>query len=72
VDPGYRRCGIGRDLVAHVFNKLRELDIHKCHIMVYGTNEVELAFWKQEGWVTRPEIVLMSKNVDRVILEAEC
>jgi len=72
VDPGYRRCGIGRDLVAHVFNKLRELDIHKCHIMVYGTNEVGLAFWKQEGWVTRPEIVLMSKDVDRSRLDAGC
>lgn len=72
VDPGYRRRGLGSDLVAHVFNKLHDLDIHKCHIMVYGTNEAGLAFWKQEGWVTRPEIVLMSKNVDRSILDAEC
>ncbi len=64
VDPDYRRRGIGRDLVASVFVKLRDLDIHKCHIMVYGTNEVGLAFWQQDGWVTRPEIVLMSKNVN--------
>lgn len=65
VDPDYRRQGIGRDLVEMVFTRLRDLDIHKCHIMVYGTNEVGLAFWKQDGWVTRPEIVLMSRDVDR-------
>ena len=64
VDPDYRRRGIGRNLVVAVFSKLHDLDIHKCHIMVYGTNEVGLAFWKQDGWVTRPEIVLMSRNVD--------
>ena len=64
VDPLYRRQGIGRKLVARVFEALRGQDIHKCHIMVYGTNEVGLAFWKQDGWVTRPEIVLMSRNVE--------
>jgi len=64
VDPLYRRQGIGRNLVARLFDALRLQDIHKCHIMVYGTNEVGLAFWKQDGWVTRPEIVLMSKNVE--------
>jgi hypothetical protein len=31
--------------------------------MVYATNQGGLAFWQQDGWVTRPEIVLMSKNV---------
>ena len=63
VDPHYRRRGIGEDLVSRVFEQMQALEIHKCHIMVYGTNEVGLAFWKQDGWVTRPEIVLMSRNV---------
>jgi hypothetical protein len=40
--------------------------------MVYATNETGLAFWKQEGWVTRPEIVLMSKNVRRKKEDSGC
>ena len=63
VDPGHRRQGIGSDLVAAVFAALRRQDIHKCHIMVYGTNDLGLKFWRQTGWVTRPEIVLMSRDV---------
>ena len=63
VDPAHRRQGIGTDLVDAVFDALHAIDIHKCHIMVYATNDTGLAFWKQEGWMTRPEIVLMSKNV---------
>lgn len=70
VDPLYRRRGIGRELVARVFNALRVQEIHKCHIMVYGTNHSGLAFWKQDGWVTRPEIVLMSRNVEASEAEA--
>lgn len=64
IDPLYRRRGIGTELVSAVFNALHSIDIHKCHIMVYATNDTGLAFWEQDGWVRRPEIVLMSKNVE--------
>ena len=63
VAPEYRRRNIGSDLVDGVFAALHRRNIHKCHIMVYGTNETGLKFWQQEGWVRRPEIVLMSKDV---------
>jgi ribosomal protein S18 acetylase RimI-like enzyme len=63
VDPLYRRQGIAGELVRKVFDALHKLEIDKCHIMVYAANESGLAFWQQDGWVTRPEIVLMSKNV---------
>ena len=63
VDPQYRRMGIGMSMVNQVFERLAKLEIHKCHIMVYADNESGLAFWKQCGWATRPEIVLMSKSV---------
>jgi len=63
VDPDYRRQGLGSNLVEAVFAALRRRDIHKCHIMVYGTNETGLKFWQQAGWVRRPEIVLMSHDV---------
>lgn len=63
VDPSMRRCGIGKILVERTLQALAEQGIQKCHIMVFGSNESGLAFWKNEGWITRPEIVLMSHNV---------
>lgn len=63
VDPILRRQGIGKMLVERVFAGLEAMDIHKCHIMVYGSNELGLKFWKQTGWSLRPEIVLMSYNI---------
>jgi ribosomal protein S18 acetylase RimI-like enzyme len=63
VDPQLRRQGIGKALVERVLAGLEAMDIHKCHIMVYGSNELGLRFWKQTGWKLRPEIVLMSYDI---------
>ncbi len=63
VEPALRQRGIGKMLVERTLEALAEQKIHKCHIMVFGTNEPGLAFWKGGGWITRPEIVLMSHNV---------
>ncbi len=63
VDPHMRRKGIGKALVERVFEGLKEQDIHKCHIMVFGNNDLGLKFWKDTGWSLRPELVLMSKDV---------
>jgi ribosomal protein S18 acetylase RimI-like enzyme len=63
VDPSWRRKGIGRILAQKALQALALQGIQKCHIMVFGANELGLAFWQNEGWVTRPEIVLMSHNV---------
>jgi len=63
VDPQARRQGIGRALVDKTLQALLDRDIHKCHIMVYSENTLGLAFWKQTGWVLRPEITLMSYSL---------
>lgn len=63
VDPSMRRKGIGNALVEKTLQALAQQEIQKCHIMVYGSNEAGLAFWKDGGWITRPEIVLMSHNI---------
>jgi len=63
VIPQYRRQRLGSTLVQKVFTALHERDIHKCHIMVFATNETGLKFWQADGWVRRPEIVLMSRDV---------
>lgn len=72
VDPTRRRKGIGRVLVQKTLQALACQGIQKCHIMVFGTNELGLTFWKNEGWITRPEIVLMSHNVGCVEQGGPC
>lgn len=63
VAPSARRQGVGQALVNRTFDALYALDIQKCHIMVYGQNELGLAFWKAAGWKLRPEIVIMSYDL---------
>lgn len=70
VDARCRKRGIGSELVERTLGALRRQGIHKCHIMVYAVNQTGLAFWQQEGWVRRPEIVLMSRDVPTLYGEA--
>jgi ribosomal protein S18 acetylase RimI-like enzyme len=72
VAPEARRMGIGKELVQRVFEGLQKLDIRKCHIMVYGNNELGQAFWKQTGWILRPEIAIMSYDVTRTQGDTPC
>ncbi len=62
VHPRYRRRGLGQALAQRCIEALRALDIHKCHIFVYGENESGLAFWRSGGWVQRIELVILSKD----------
>ena len=72
VDPSARRLGIGKALVEQTFSSLKHQNIQKCHIMVFGSNEPGLAFWKHEGWKLRPEIVIMSYDLAVPSQESPC
>lgn len=72
VDPRARRNGIGKALVDRVFSALDEQKIHKCHIMVYGNNELGLKFWKETGWILRTELVIMSHNITPPKVNSPC
>jgi ribosomal protein S18 acetylase RimI-like enzyme len=63
VDPRYRHQGLGKRLADRSLAALKEAGIDKSHIMVFGTNTSGIKFWKDAGWVTRPEIVLMSYDI---------
>jgi len=63
VAPAYRRQGIGQALVEHCMSHLKAVGIDKCHIFVYSANQAGQAFWKQTGWVLRPNLVLMSREL---------
>lgn len=72
VRANHRRLGLGAELVDRVLKALEERGIHKCHIMVYGSNETGLLFWRQGGWVPRPEIVLMSHDIGQKSQKGTC
>ncbi len=60
VDRAYRRQGIGRALVAHALDALRNVHINKCHLFVIKGNAPAVGFWKRVGWHVRDDLVTMS------------
>ncbi|MCX8023606.1 MAG: GNAT family N-acetyltransferase [Thermanaerothrix sp.] len=63
VHPEYRRQGIGRALVNHCLETLKNLGVEKAHLFVYTNNADAIAFWKSLGWYPRTELLIMSYNL---------
>ncbi|NPV86509.1 MAG: GNAT family N-acetyltransferase [Anaerolineae bacterium] len=63
VRQGERRAGVGRALVQKALEALGRQDIQKCHIFVYADNQEGLLFWRSTGWLERPELIIMSKDI---------
>lgn len=61
----FRGKGIGKQLLNHVTTAFAEIGIERCHIHVYADNQSGLDFWQKNGWFTRPELVLLSKDISR-------
>jgi N-acetylglutamate synthase len=59
----YRRNGLGRKLVAACLGALKQRGILKCNIFLYADNTAGKRFWKKNGWMTRPDILLMQSNL---------
>lgn len=64
VAPAYRGQGLGRALVERCLAGLAAEGIDKCHLFVYARNQSGRAFWKALEWYERPELVLMSKDIN--------
>lgn len=45
--PSYRSCGLGKKLVAHVENSLRESEMTQCYVSAYGPAQ---KFWTSCGY----------------------
>jgi ribosomal protein S18 acetylase RimI-like enzyme len=59
----FHRQGIGKQLLEHALQKMRQAGMEKCHILVMITNETGMAFWEHAGWKKRSEICSFSKNL---------
>ncbi len=61
VRESYRRSGVGKALVDRCIHELKQLGIAKCHLFVFTSNEVGLAFWENLEWIAREELLIMSQ-----------
>ncbi|PKO06413.1 MAG: GNAT family N-acetyltransferase [Chloroflexi bacterium HGW-Chloroflexi-3] len=63
VNKEYRYKGYGKALLNHCLAAFADIGIERCHIHVYADNQSGLDFWQKHGWFTRPELVLLSKDI---------
>lgn len=63
VREDYRGRGLGKKLVQECLDRLREIDILKCHLFVFADNEIGRSFWAGTGWKQREDILIYSKNL---------
>lgn len=63
----YRKRGIATKLVGHVLDALRELDINKAALVVFGRNEAGNAFWENRGFTEREDLVYRNKSLVEMV-----
>lgn len=56
VAEGYRRRGIGKEMVVFCMNALKEEHINKVSLIAFTKNDVGNAFWRQIGWTKREDL----------------
>lgn len=63
VDKNSRNKGIGNQLLEKCVAAFVAIGIERCHIHVYADNQAGIEFWQKNGWFTRPELILLSKDI---------
>lgn len=63
-----RLCGIGKKMVTHCMNALKEENISKVSLIAFSSNDIGNAFWKTIGWTKREDLnyydfVLNDENI---------
>ncbi len=61
VAEAHRRQGLGRRLVETCLGNLRRLGIAKCNLFLYASNASGRAFWIEQGWAAREDLVVVQK-----------
>lgn len=56
VHPDYRRRGIGKAMVVHAMEALREEHINKVSLIAFTENDIGNAFWRTIGWTRREDL----------------
>lgn len=56
VREDHRRMGIGKDMVVHCMNALKDEQINKVSLIAFTKNDVGNTFWKTIGWTQREDL----------------
>lgn len=56
VREGYRMKGIGKSMVVHCMERLKEEKINKVSLIAFTQNDIGNAFWKEIGWTKREDL----------------
>lgn len=67
VNPDYRKRGIARDLLNVALEALGKLDIIKVALVVFDRNEVGNAFWENQGFTKRNDLIYRNKSLVEMI-----
>jgi ribosomal protein S18 acetylase RimI-like enzyme len=65
VAPSHRKKGIGKVLVNQALSNLTSIGITRCTICAFAKNRAGRKFWKHTGWTQRPDLIIMTKNIER-------
>ena len=63
VAADYRKLGLGRILVEHSLDKLKEEGIHRCTIFCVAENLSGEAFWKRLGFHERIDLKTFARDL---------
>lgn len=68
VDEGYRRRGLGRQMVVKAMEALKEEQVNKVCLIAFTKNDIGNAFWNTIGWTKRQDLnyydfVLNEENI---------
>lgn len=64
VAEGYRRAGLGRQLVEHCLKQLHLAGLRKCNVRIFGRNHSGLEFWRAMGWMERDDLQVLTIHTD--------
>ncbi|MCO6456955.1 MAG: PhzF family phenazine biosynthesis isomerase [Pirellulaceae bacterium] len=64
VAEGYRRAGLGRQLVERCLNQLFLAGLRKCNVRIFGHNHGGLEFWRAMGWKERDDLQVLTIYAD--------
>ncbi len=63
VEEGFRKKGVGRELMSRALSAMEKMDIRKIHLLVKKENISVRSFYEKTGWDGRDDIIIMSTRL---------
>lgn len=67
VSQEYRKQGIGKALTDHALDALEKEGIHKVALVVFDRNQLGNAFWENQGFTVRNDLVYRNKSIHEMV-----